>query len=317
MKKISIATLGTPHDYRSSLLPIVIEHLGRKIEWVTPEKSDLLILGPFQGSSKKPYGWCPKPLRPLASTIDRSLQDLSKARKYAPLKLFHTQENVRYDQVAADYSISFDLGVQSDKNFRFPYWMEMIDWSHEGIHGNTNPRYGQLLQISTLMRPLGNQFLERGGSCAMLSSHLREPRGSLYKAIEKAIPIQGFGAHFNQSIKDHHSSGFLKKDVLEKFSFNLCPENGLYPGYYTEKIPEAFNSGCLPITWADENISADFNPKAFINLLPFAKNNYEETQTMLSDQMLLGRFEGEPLLSNKPSVEPLKHYLRLLILSLA
>lgn len=317
MKNIRIATLGTPHDYRSSLLPIVIEHLGRKIEWVTPDKSDLLILGPFQGAPRKPYGWCPKPLRPLASTIGQSLQELSKVRKYEPLKLFHTQENVRFDQVAADYSISFDLGVQSDKHFRFPYWMEMLDWSHENIYGNTNPRYGQLLKISTLMSPLGNQFLTRGGSCAMLSSHLREPRGSLFNAIAKAIPIQGFGAHFNQSIKDHHSSGFLKKDVLEKFSFNLCPENGLYPGYYTEKIPEAFNSGCLPITWADENIGVDFNRKAFINLLPLAENNYEAIQNMLSDRKFLDCFEGESLLVNKPSTEPLKNYLRLLIQSLS
>ncbi len=313
MKKISIATLGTPHDYRSSLLPIVIEHLGRKIEWVTPEKSDLLILGPFQGSSKKPYGWCPKPLRPLASTIDRSLQDLSKVRKYAPLKLFHTQENVRYDQVAADYSISFDLGVQSDKHFRFPYWMEMLDWSHEGIHGNTNPRYGQLLQMSTLMHPLGNQFLARGGSCAMLSSHLREPRGSLYKATEKAIPIQGFGGHFNQTIKDHHSSGFLKKDILEKFSFNLCPENGLYPGYYTEKIPEAFNSGCLPITWADENISADFNPKAFLNLLPLFKDNFQGLEEILLNKTEMEVYQSQSLLTKEPLIEPLISFLKAIL----
>ena len=316
MKTIRIATLGTPHDYQTSLIPIVINSLGYKINWVTPTKADLMILGPFLDTQKKKYGWCPKPLRPLACSVDNSLQELLNTRKLQPLTLFHTQENVRYDQVKADYSISFDLGVQSDKHLRFPYWMEMLDWSHEGIIGNTNPRYGELIKISTLMNPLGNQFLARGNSCAMLSSHLREPRGSLYRAIENVIPIQGFGAHFDKTIKDHHSSGFLKKDILKKFSFNLCPENGLYPGYYTEKIPEAFNSGCLPITWTDENINADFNPQAFLNLLPFATQRYEFAITELLDRKAQERFSNQPLLIIEPTLEPLKERLILIINSI-
>ena len=68
----------------------------------------------------------------------------------------------------------------------------------------------------------------------------------------------------------------------------MCPENGLYPGYYTEKIPEAFYSGCLPITWADENIVADFNSRAFLNLEPLFKN-------LSTWSMPLTTFEGLPI----------------------
>jgi len=310
MKSIRIATIGTPRDYQFSLLPIAIQHLGHQIKWVQPAKADLLILGPFIDPPKKKYGWLPKPVRPLACSMGKTYKEIVKDRKYEPLKIFHTQENARYDQVKADFSISFDLGVQSDNHFRLPYWMEMLDWSHEGVTGNTNPRYGELIKISTLMNPLGNRFLRRGNSCAMLSSHLREPRGSLYKAIEKIIPIQGFGAYFNKSIKDHHSSDFLKKDILEKFTFNLCPENGLYPGYYTEKIPEAFNSGCLPITWADENISVDFNPTAFLNLQPLFKNNFYDLEDKLFNKSTIEGYQTESLLKEKPSLEHLKAYLK-------
>jgi hypothetical protein len=189
--------------------------------------------------------------------------------------------------------------------------MEMLDWSHEGITSNTNPRYGELIKISTLMSPLGDRFLSRGGSCVLLSSHLREPRGSLYKAIEKVIPIQGHGAHFDQSIRSHHSSGFFKKDLLEKFSFNLCPENGLYPGYYTEKIPEAFNSGCLPITWADNNLRSDFNPNALINLLDFASQGYDSISSILLNSNALEQFEGEALLTTQPRLEGLVKFIKL------
>jgi len=310
MKAIKIATKGVPHDYQSSLLPIVIESMGYQIDWVNHDRADLLILGPFFKENQKPYRWLPKPLRPLAS---QSMNAISTKRQQDPLKLFHTQENERHDFVNADYSISFDLGVQSNHHLRFPYWMEMLDWSHEGILGNTNPRYGELLSISTLMSPLGDQYLKRGGTCALLSSHLREPRGSLFKALEKVIPTQGFGAFFNKEIKSHHSSGFLKMDILKDFSFNLCPENGLYPGYYTEKIPEAFYSGCLPITWADDNISVDFNPSAFLNLEPLFKSNFQELSEILLNEKRLETYRSESLLAMRPSLEPLKQFLNAII----
>ena len=314
MKSIKIATEGVPHDYQSSLLPIVLQSLGYQIDWVNADAADLLIIGPFYKKNQKPHRWCPKPLRPLLS---KSIETLGTGRKQAPLKLFHTQENERHDYVDADYSISFDLGVQSNHHFRFPYWMEMLDWSHEGIVGNTNPRYGELLNISTLMSPLGDQYLKRGGTCAMLSSHLREPRGSLFKAVEKIVPTQGFGAFFDKEIKDHHSSGFLKRDVLKEFSFNLCPENGLYPGYYTEKIPEAFYSGCLPITWADENIAVDFNPSAILNLQPLFKSDFQDLENILLSTTGMEAFQSQSLLTEPPSIEPIRSFLKTLLNELA
>lgn len=309
MKTIRIATQGTPHDYQESLLPIVIKHLGYKINWVAPSKADLFILGPFIDHTQKKFSWWPKPLRPVATSISNSISKLTTSRQYQPLKLFHTQENVRHDFVDADYSVSFDLGVQSDNHFRLPYWMEMIDWSHEGIQGNINPRYGELLALKNLTSPLGDRYLKRGGSCALLSSHLREPRVSLFRALEKVIPIEGFGAHFNKEIKNHHSSGFLKKDILDRFSFNLCPENGLYPGYYTEKIPEAFNSGCLPITWADENIGVDFNSSAFLNLQSLFKSDFSELEFLLTNKERIESYQSQALLQKMSSIEPLKMFL--------
>ena len=306
MKNIRISTQGTPHDYRASLLPLVIQHLGYHIDWVQPAKADLRILGPFLETKKK-YSWCPKPLRPIASAIDDSIS--SGNTQSSAVTLFHTQENVRHDFIEADFSISFDLGVDSKNHLRFPYWMEMIDWSYEGLTGNLNPRYGELLSLEKLKSPLGNHFLGRGGSGILLSSHLREPRASIYKALNKIVSVKGVGAHFDESIKNHHSSGFLKRDLLNQFTFNICPENGLYPGYYTEKIPEAFYSGCLPITWTDENVAVDFNPNALINLLPFFAAAFEGLETVLNDSNILEKYESQALITNSPSLGPFKAFL--------
>ncbi|QWD18288.1 hypothetical protein DP176_02610 [Polynucleobacter paneuropaeus] len=307
MKNIRISTQGTPHDYQASLLPLVIKHLGYQIEWVKSGQAQLQLLGPFLDAKKKPYSWCPKPLRPIVSAIDDSIS--SGNTQSSALTLFHTQENVRHDFIEADFSISFDLGVDSKNHLRFPYWMEMIDWSHEGLTGNLNPRYGELLSLEKLKSPLGNHFLGRGGSGILLSSHLREPRASIYKALNKIVSVKGVGAHFDKSIKNHHSSGFLKRDLLNQFTFNICPENGLYPGYYTEKIPEAFYSGCLPITWTDENVAVDFNPNALINLLPFFAAAFEGLETVLNDSNILEKYESQALITNSPSLGPFKAFL--------
>jgi hypothetical protein len=307
MKRLKIATLGTPADYRSSLIPIIIRELGYEILWAGLSQSDLVIYGPFY-MRLKPYRYLPKPLRPFALEIEKSLLN----RQFQPISLFQTGENIRHDMMMTDYSISFDLTTEPN-HYRFPYWMEMVDWSHEGVVGNTNPRFGRLLSLNQMMLPLGSQFLGRNRKAAFITSHLVEPRKTLYNAISKMLEVEGFGPYFNPLIKDHHHRGFVKSELLQNFSFNLCPENGLYPGYYTEKIPEAFLSGCLPITWVDSNVNVDFNPLAMINLQALMWSNFEGLKEMIQDEVQLKQFAQQSLLLQKPSIEPLKGFIQRII----
>lgn len=306
MRSVRISTAGCPSDYSQGLLPIIAQSLGYKLDWVKPNQADLLIMGPFMNFHAKTLKWWPKPLRPAAQTLFNSFS----SRRDLPLRVFHSAENLRHDTIPADYSISFDLNINSPTHFRLPYWMEMINWSHEGIVGNQNPRYGQLMTIERLMQPLGKHFLGRTKAAAFLSSHIREPRKTLFEALQKVIPVTGFGAYFDQNIENHHASGFLKQDLLKEFAFNLCPENGMYPGYYTEKIPEAFFAGCLPITWADQNVRVDFNPNAFINLAPMAWCNYDPLAEILNSSQHLETYASQALLLNAPSILPFRDFVK-------
>jgi hypothetical protein len=301
-----MSTAGCPSDYASSLLPIIAQSLGYQIEWVSPSQSDMLILGPFFKEAEKKLRWCPRPLRPA---LESALQHLP-SRSSGPLRVFHGAENLRHDSIPADYSISFDLNIAASTHFRLPYWMEMIDWSHEGIYGNQNPRYGRLLQIERLMHPLGNRFLEKPKAAAFLSSHLREPRKTLFDAVNQVIPVTGYGAYFDRTIKNHHLSGFIKYELLQDYGFNLCPENGMYPGYYTEKIPEAFFADCLPITWTDDNVQVDFNPGAFINLAPMTYSNYAPLADILVSPSMLMEYASQPLLLKAPSIAPFQDFVK-------
>ena len=309
LKPIKIATLGVAKDFRESLIPTIIRSLGYSLVWSTSANCELLVYGPFF-EERNTKNWMPKPLRPLFSDSNRSIEEKKVSPKNQPLRLFITGENIRHDFQSCDYSISFDLGISNPHHFRMPYWMEMVDWSQEGVIGNQNPRFGRLLNLDRLTQPLGEDFLSRPQKAAIFASHLREPRGTLLQAVKSLIEVVEFGGSFNPKIKNHSESGLIKYDELQHFAFNLCPENGMHPGYYTEKIPEAFMAGCLPITWVDESVQADFNPKAFINLAPMAINHFAQLEEILHTRSILASYAEQPLILQRPSLVSLKNYLR-------
>jgi len=306
MKTIRLSIEGVPSDYPSSLVPLIIKQLGYSISWVKPIAADLRIIGPFY-KVPKPYKLIPKPLRPIYSSANEFFHS-KQSRSHSPT-LFHTQENIRHNTFPCDFSISFDLGINDKNHFRLPYWMEMIDWSHEGIIGNANPRYGTLLSLNRLMQPLGNSFKDRFNKIALITSHLNEPRKLLYEHLQKNITVDGFGPFFDKSIRNHHTSSFNKYDVLQRYAFNLCPENSLYPGYITEKIPEAFFAGCIPLSWVDPNIGCDFNPSAIINLMPMVQEGFETFLEMLKKPESFDQYAEQSLITQQPSLVPCKNFL--------
>ena len=299
IRRIRIATSGVAQDYRLSLVPLVIGSLGYKIEWTSISNADLLVLGPFHNPHAR-NRWVPRPLRASHERIVKKLQG-----NHHPLRLFQTGENLRHDHFPHDYALSFDLAVNDPKHHRFPYWMEMVDWSHEGITGNINPRFGSLLKLERLQQPLGNGFLKKPLKAALFASHIREPRATLMRALQQHIQVEGFGSAFDSSVIHHSSSGFIKRDVLMNFAFNLCPENSMYPGYYTEKIPESFMADCLPLAWTDSNVIADFNPEAFLNLAPMSALGFRDLPSELLRPERLERYAQQPLLLQKPSLQPI------------
>lgn len=314
-KTIRIACLGTPVDYSTSLVPLAIKSLGYNIKWSRPIQADLLIYGSFYDVHSPRLRWLPKAWRARVGLwVDYVQKELSK-RRLPPVTMFHTAENLRHDHIKADYSISHDLNVQSDRHFRLPYWMEMIDWSHEGLCGNQNPRYGELLKIELLQTPLGDQFLRRSQKAVLITSHLRKPKNICLATLQEVMPVDGLGPYFNKSIKHHNRSNFFKRDILQKYAFNLCPENGIYSGYVTEKIPEAFASGCLPITFVDDSVKVDFNPKSFVNLALMTENNFAEFKNIFQSKLKIASYADEPLMLEQPSTYSLKSFIHEVLMS--
>ena len=104
----------------------------------------------------------------------------------------------------------------------------------------------------------------------------------------------------------------IKKELLKDYLYCLCPENKPHKGYMTEKIPEAFAAGCIPVTYCDPStLSLDFNPKAVINL--YQKNDREILNILSrlqSDYTYVNGLRDEPLLTNLESLEQLRAFIK-------
>ena len=183
----------------------------------------------------------------------------------------------------------------------------MFDWTHEGVPSENVERFGPPVEIEQLMRPLGDQS-DRQPRAVVISSHLKEPRATLINAVKSVMEIDCYGGAF-ASTDRRSKQGFLKVDVCRDKQFALCPENSMYPGYYTEKIPDAFASGCIPITWCDESVGHDFNPNAIINMARFASAGYASGLREALQPNALEVLREQPLLASRPSLDGIKEFL--------
>jgi hypothetical protein len=197
---------------------------------------------------------------------------------------------------------------------RFPFWKDCLDWSIlENIYRDKNTlnarRFGSYWNVEKLLNPLGEDFLKKRREFCIITSNLIEPKKSLYLKFSQHFKVDGYGPYFNKNISNHNNSDFKTYDILKKYAFNLCPHNSLYPGYYDEKLVNAFISKSLPFTWADKNINFDFNDRAFINLIDYAPSNYEEICSLIKDDYFLKKFSTEPLLLKKPDLDKEKKFI--------
>ncbi len=300
--KISELWTGGRNTIENTVFVKLLQQISNKpIIFTKPRNADILIVGPFnlERISKRVKNVVLRNLNiPYINKIAEYYEKDILFSKNRPLTVFYCHENVRFDRIKTDFSISSDYSTNQN-HLRFPVWKENMNWSFENIKRDKSfitHRYGEYYDLSKLQSPL-KKFNNSKKNMCIITSHMNEPRFSFYNALKKHFTIDGYGPYFDKNIKNHNVSNFYKKDILKKYFYNLCPHNDIYPGYYEEKIPESFLSGCLPISWADENISQDFNPKAFINLNNGFYKDFENFVVKIKDDDYLKSFLDEPLIN--------------------
>ena len=137
------------------------------------------------------------------------------------------------------------------KGARFPYWYNYIDWPAYPRE-NVYERFGRFYQIDELMRPLQAQS-DRLPYAVAVGSHVDYPRAALLSSLQKTMRVDCFGGMGKKF------SG-PKLDLMRQYQYAFCPENSAGYGYDTEKLPEAWVAGCIPVG-VYLNPFSDFNPE--------------------------------------------------------
>jgi hypothetical protein len=103
-----------------------------------------------------------------------------------------------------------------------------------------------------------------------------------------------------------------KYELLRRYRFNLCFENSIFPGYYTEKPFHAWVGGCVPLYYSDNWYSSDFNPKAMINRINFSSLDafVEHVALVNKSRSALNEIFDQPLLTARPTLDPAIDFLR-------
>lgn len=314
MKILKIACCGgiDPRQFKNQLIFKLIERIANcEIKFSSIFKADLIFIGPYYNFFNIVTN---KILRKFFSqdcyipSISVFFNDVFYKKNNKPKKIFSSAENyVNYEKIKADYYLTCFLSSKED-HFRIPYWKGCADWPEYDIYFDSNVpgnslRYGDSLDIKKMMEPLGNQFMQRGGSFCIFTSHMDYPRNEIYRVFKKEFIVDGYGSYFNRKIKNHNISNFKKKDILKNYSFSLCPENNCLPGMIGQNVCDSFCSGTLAVTWTDRYIDHEYNKNAFINLIDYQNDNFFEIVKLLKDNVFLQKFAKEPLLNKKPDLE--------------
>jgi len=257
------------------------------------------VVGPFKETAR-------------IDRIRNLFQDIAVAAGYREkAEFFITGENKLPQFHRAKKQIGFWRSYRDREDvFRFPYWMWHLDWEELSVVPDY-PRYGKPLSIDRLMRPISSsytkdQLTDRLNRAVIFSMHLREPRRRFMELTQKSIGCDGFGGAFGKNDRARP-----KMPILEKYQFSLCPENSIGDGYITEKIPEAFHAGCVPIGWCrPEDLEEDFNPEAVINLYGLDNKQICELLSELKAcGALYSKMMSEPLLVRRPDLDTLMEFI--------
>jgi hypothetical protein len=132
------------------------------------------------------------------------------------------------------------------------------------------------------LRPLADR-----GFCSFVASNdgAHPMRDAFVRKLSAKKRVDSWGNHMNNSGPIMNSStglGYeLEKIELESgYRFSVAIENGVYPGYLTEKVFSGVLAGAVPIFWGNPNVGDDLNLDRIFSLHQF-ENSEEAIDAIL------------------------------------
>lgn len=185
------------------------------------------------------------------------------------VKVFYSGENRRFWNYNCHFAITFDH-IEMPFHYRLPLYV-VDNWNY------TKKHLSDIRDIPRNTIDVNNRFrwctfVARNGNYLVRNDIFHKL--SEYKQVHSGGPLfNNIGRVLSRKEDEFHTSKF---DFLREGKFNLCYENGAWPGYVTEKLYHALYCRTIPIYYGSSTVALDFNPRAFID-----RNNYETDEEMI------------------------------------
>jgi len=177
-------------------------------------------------------------------------------------RVLFTGENFRPNYFLHDHAISFDH-ENSPRHYRLPLYVVCLHqyWTHyydtqmkdfDSFLGRLNSNrddvpagFASFVQ-SNPNHQIRNQFVQK-----LMETQKVDCGGPLFNNIGYVLPR-------DEDLKNKNTFASERK-------FNIAFENGIYPGYVTEKLLDAFMARTVPVYLGSMTVERDFNTERFIN----------------------------------------------------
>ena len=168
------------------------------------------------------------------------------------IKIFFSGENILPDFNLCDYALSLSTIDYADRTFRVR------------IPNFYTHKHDMRLDTDALLHRRFCNFVYRNSNADPLRVRFFEEL-SKYKKVDSASTLMNNMGGPVCLPADHDLM-----DFQQQYKFTLAIENSTFPGYITEKILHPFLAGSLPVYWGAPNISSDYNPNSFVNIMDYS-----------------------------------------------
>jgi len=225
--------------------------------------------------------------------------------KKAKFSIFFTGENERPPYGDWDCYLSFDLNSYGGKNAYLPLW-----WitSSDLIRPTVSPYLGRAITIDEMLAPRKVNYRSRKKFCVAFIGKAYPFRMQAIAALSSIGKVDVYGGIARNSGK---KAALEKFETAQKYKFVFAFENDLFPGYVTEKAPEAWATGAIPLYWGSDP-SGYLNQEAIINLANYQNlDNFTKRVSEVSDDSHLWQnIANQPILKKRPSLDEVLSVIR-------
>ena len=191
------------------------------------------------------------------------------------------------------------------KNAYLPLW-----WitSSDLIRPTVSPYLGRPITIDEMLKTRDVNYSSRKKFCVAFIGKAYPFRMQAIAALSAIGKVDVYGGIARNS---NRKAALAKFETAQKYRFVFAFENDLFPGYVTEKAPEAWATGAIPLYWGSDP-AGYLNQDAMINLADFQnlESFTERVRAVDGNPELWSSIANQPILKRKPDLEEVLSVLR-------